>query len=82
MAEGGDVSPGKAYIVGEKQPELFVPGTSGRIVPNFPSGTKTGDTIHQHISINGVTDVDSFKKSHAQIARSFSQMASNANRRG
>jgi hypothetical protein len=32
---GGGIPPtGRASIVGEKGPELFVPGTSGRIVPN------------------------------------------------
>jgi hypothetical protein len=34
LAGGGDVSAGSAYIVGENHPELFVPSTSGRIVPN------------------------------------------------
>lgn len=34
MAGGGYVSMGSAYLVGEKGPELFVPKTSGTIVPN------------------------------------------------
>jgi len=33
-AVGGPVTPGSPYIVGEKGPELFVPGRSGTIVPN------------------------------------------------
>ena len=33
-AMGGPVSSGKAYLVGERGPELFVPGSSGQIVPN------------------------------------------------
>lgn len=33
-ASGGDVSPGKVYGVGERGPEIFVPRTPGRIVPN------------------------------------------------
>lgn len=33
-AAGGPVTAGGAYIVGEQGPELFVPGRSGRIVPN------------------------------------------------
>ena len=32
-AQGGPVSSGKAYVVGEKGPELFVPGRSGGITP-------------------------------------------------
>jgi hypothetical protein len=35
---GGDVAAGKAYVVGEKRPELFVPSSSGRIEPSVPSG--------------------------------------------
>lgn len=33
-AAGGPVSSGKAYIVGEEGPELFVPKSGGKIVPN------------------------------------------------
>ncbi|MFG1332525.1 hypothetical protein V5F41_14925 [Xanthobacter autotrophicus] len=33
-AEGGDVSSGRSYIVGEKGPELFSPGRSGTVIPN------------------------------------------------
>jgi TP901 family phage tail tape measure protein len=33
-AAGGPVSSGKAYIVGEEGPELFVPRSGGKIVPN------------------------------------------------
>ncbi len=35
---GGSVQPGKAYVVGEKRAEVFVPSTSGYIVPRVPSG--------------------------------------------
>ncbi len=37
-ASGGPVSGGSPYIVGEKGPELFVPGSSGNIVPNHAMG--------------------------------------------
>lgn len=33
-ARGGDVRAGQAYVVGEKQPELFVPDRSGTILPS------------------------------------------------
>lgn len=33
-ANGGSVNRGRPYIVGERGPELFVPGSSGGIVPN------------------------------------------------
>ena len=35
-AGGGPVRAGRAYVVGEKRPELFVPGQSGHIVPSIP----------------------------------------------
>jgi hypothetical protein len=41
-ATGGPVSAGKPYIVGEKRPELFVPNTSGYIVPRVPSAVSRG----------------------------------------
>lgn len=34
-AKGGPVQAGRAYIVGENQPELFVPRQSGTILPNL-----------------------------------------------
>ncbi|MCG7984738.1 MAG: hypothetical protein JAY90_18550 [Candidatus Thiodiazotropha lotti] len=37
-AEGGSVSAGQSYIVGERGPELFTPGVSGHITPNNALG--------------------------------------------
>ena len=37
-AEGGPVLGGSPYVVGEKGPELFVPNSSGNIVPNHAMG--------------------------------------------
>lgn len=34
-AMGGPVEPGVAYLVGEKRPEIFIPDTAGRIVPEI-----------------------------------------------
>jgi len=33
-ATGGNVAPGRGYVVGERGPELFVPTTSGRVLAN------------------------------------------------
>ena len=41
-AEGGPVGAGGAYVVGEKGPELFVPHSSGSIVPNGAMGSSGG----------------------------------------
>lgn len=43
-ASGGPVSAGKAYLVGERGPELFFPNRSGSISPN--GGGVGGTTIH------------------------------------
>ena len=52
-AAGGPVSAGTAYVVGERGPELFVPGSSGSIVPNGAGG---GSTIN--ITVNGAIDAE------------------------
>jgi hypothetical protein len=44
-ASGGPVMSGGSYIVGEKGPELFTPGTSGSITPNNALGGG-GNTIN------------------------------------
>lgn len=48
-AMGGPVSGGTAYLVGEQGPELFMPGSSGRIIPNGQTG---GVTVNQTIQIS------------------------------
>jgi len=40
MAAGGPVAAGGAYVVGERGPELFVPPSSGTIVPNGGGGAR------------------------------------------
>lgn len=35
---GGPVIAGQAYLVGERRPEVFVPSTSGQILPSVPQG--------------------------------------------
>jgi len=41
-ANGGSVNANSAYMVGERGPELFVPGTSGAIIPNNRVGSGGG----------------------------------------
>ena len=50
-ANGGNVSAGKSYIVGEKRPELFVPRQSGTILPRVPTG-KSQVNNNYNISLN------------------------------
>ena len=44
-AAGGPVSAGSPYIVGERGPELFVPGRSGGIVPNDSLGMGSANVV-------------------------------------
>jgi hypothetical protein len=67
-AGDGDIPQGKAYIVGEKRPELFVPGQAGRVIPAVPT---TGGGPTQHITVQqniSTPDADSFRRSGTQIA--------------
>lgn len=51
-AAGGPVSAGTTYLVGERGPELFTPGSSGNIIPNGAGGA--GTTIN--LTVNGAID--------------------------
>ena len=56
-ALGGPVEPGRAYLVGERGPELFVPRTAGAVAP-------AGVTVNMTIV---TPDADSFRRSQGQI---------------
>jgi hypothetical protein len=51
-ATGGNVSAGQTYMVGERGPELFTPGSSGFITPNGSAGGVGPVTIN----VSGVMD--------------------------
>ena len=55
FAEGGDVQGGKPIIVGEKGPELYVPRSSGTIVPNNKLG---GGGASVNVNLGGIQGVD------------------------
>lgn len=48
-ATGGPVAPGRAYLVGERGPELFVPSASGRVVAPSSGG---GRDVRVSVTIN------------------------------
>ena len=51
-AFGGPVTSGMPYVVGERGPELFVPASSGTIVPNAGAGHPAGgNTIHLTVNV-------------------------------
>ena len=53
LAKGGLVQSNNPYIVGEQGPELFVPSSGGRIVPNNKLGGGGGDI---YINVSGAID--------------------------
>lgn len=57
-AMGGMVVPNTAYIVGERGPELFVPQTSGTIVPN----NKTATSVTVNVYAPSAMDEEGFTR--------------------
>lgn len=78
-ASGGNVYKGSAYVVGEDRPELFVPSTSGRIVPNLdmlttPQGRNSdnGTTVYQFngpFNFNGIQDLEGIMDGLGRLAK-------------
>jgi phage-related minor tail protein len=61
MAKGGPVDANTPYIVGEQGPEMFVPTTAGKIIPNDQmGGSLGGGATNVTYNINAV-DASSFR---------------------
>ncbi|WP_375402049.1 tail tape measure protein [uncultured Sphingomonas sp.] len=69
-ATGGPVSPGRAYVVGERGPELFVPTGSGRVLANGAGGGG-GREVRVAITVNAgsVGAPEALTRSGRQVAR-------------
>ena len=70
-AEGGPVSGGKAYMVGERGPEMFVPQGAGSIIPNH--GLSGAGASHVTYTVNvegafGKEDMAAIARAHAEVA--------------
>ena len=77
-ASGGPVAGGSPYIVGERGPELFVPGRSGSVVPNGQIGGFHVGSITIQAGYYAGSQVQA-----AQHARDiFDQLEDEARRRG
>jgi hypothetical protein len=82
-ANGGPVSAGSRYIVGERGPEVFTPAMSGTITPNSGGGGET--TIVQNINVStGVQQTvrAEIRQMMPQIADSAKGAVLDAKRRG
>jgi hypothetical protein len=69
-AGGGDVIGGRAYLVGEQGPEMFVPRTSGAILPNMAGAGAAGGSmsIVNNFTVSGAVD----RRTQLQIANEAS----------
>jgi tape measure domain-containing protein len=65
-AKGGPVMGGSPYIVGERGPELFVPGSSGTIIPNDKMGG--GVSIVVNVDASG-SSVEGDEQEGKQLGR-------------
>ncbi|MEP2103209.1 MAG: tail tape measure protein [Parasphingorhabdus sp.] len=69
-ATGGPVTGGRAYMVGEQGPELFVPTAAGRIEPNGALATAPNVRLTINVSDNGQGSApDQMRRSSRQVAR-------------
>jgi hypothetical protein len=55
-AEGGPVSAGQSYVVGEQGPELFTPGASGMITPNGATGGGGAPVMNFQVDARGAVE--------------------------
>lgn len=60
FADGGNPPVGRASIVGERGPELFVPRTAGTIIPNHALSSLGGSQVVNNYNIQAI-DVKSFE---------------------
>ena len=69
LADGGPVDPNGVHLVGERGPELFVPGQSGMVVPN-----DIFDATRQALASSGGTDQAFSENSEAlAVANSYTR---------
>jgi len=68
-AAGGPVAGGRPYLIGEKGPELFVPGSNGNVVPNNAMGGNS-----YTINVNaGVGDPRAIGQQIVEYVKKFEQ---------
>ena len=69
-ADGGPVTPGGGYLVGERGPEVFRPASSGDVSPLGGGG---GVTVN--LQVQGAQTPAAFARSDAQIAQALARAA-------
>jgi tape measure domain-containing protein len=80
-AAGGPVSSGRAYVVGEKGPEVFMPGRSGSILPNGAVGAAAASRGARvavggiSVTVNGSVGPNEMQQLRAELAASQAAQA-------
>jgi|GEM_PF-1576648 len=85
LARGGRVAPGRAFLVGEAGPELFVPSTAGEIVPNARLAAAPAVSVVQNFDLRGadLAAVAALRRESARIKRELvAEIAASARRGG
>lgn len=77
FADGGDPPVGKASLVGERGPELFVPRSAGTIIPNHALGAGGTTVINNNFTVGDVASMAQVKRA---IAVSQQQVTGNLRR--
>lgn len=79
-ATGGNVSPGRGYMVGERGPEMFVPTSAGRIEAGGNGAASTGRGVNVAINLagpRGSSVPQSLQRSSRQVASAVRRALSN-----
>jgi len=83
MAQGGTVTAGRPYLVGEKGAELFVPNQTGSIVPNDKLGSAGGGTnVNVNFNITAWDSKDATQAIAQQAPNIVSIVENSFRRRG
>ena len=72
-ATGGPVSPGAAYLVGERGPELFVPTASGSVAPMRGGGAARDVRVAIAINAPAGGEPRALERSSRQVARAVAR---------
>jgi hypothetical protein len=67
-ATGGNVAPGRGYVVGERGPEVFVPTSAGRIEANGASPARDVRVAITVAAPRGASTPQSLQRSSRQVA--------------
>ncbi len=58
-ASGGKVHSGQPYLIGERGAEIFIPRTTGNVIPNHATGKGAGNNNPVNLVVNIINNTDS-----------------------